>query len=117
MSFIYRERKRIATQLTSNIDTEISQIRQLFILLGKDQRYDQPKYPILDRVGRRPLRRRRRACGNAAPFLLQTNASVTKMLAQSIEANQNLGRMKSDLSIMSHKLAGSFLFRGVKCCK
>jgi hypothetical protein len=47
-------------------------------------------------------------------LLLKTNASLRKMLAQSIEANQNLGRMKSDLSIMSHKLAGSFLFRGVK---
>ena len=47
-------------------------------------------------------------------LLLQTNASLTKMLAQSINANQSLGRMKSDLSIMSHKLAGSFLFRGVK---
>jgi hypothetical protein len=47
-------------------------------------------------------------------LLMQTNASLTKMLAQSVEANQNLGRMKSDLSVMSHKLAGSFLFRGVK---
>jgi hypothetical protein len=47
-------------------------------------------------------------------LLLQTNASLTKMLAQSVDANQNLIRMKSDLSVMSHKLAGSFLFRGVK---
>ena len=47
-------------------------------------------------------------------LLMQTNASLTKMLAQSVEANQSLGRMKSDLSVMSHKLAGSFLFRGVK---
>ena len=47
-------------------------------------------------------------------LLLQTNASLTKMLAQSIVSNQNLVHMRSDLSIMSHKLAGSFLFRGVK---
>jgi hypothetical protein len=47
-------------------------------------------------------------------LLLQTNTSLTKMLAQSIDANQNLVHMKFDLSVMSHKLAGSFLFRGVK---
>ena len=47
-------------------------------------------------------------------LLKQTNASLSRMTAESTSANQKLGRMQTDLAIMSHKLAGSFLFRGVK---
>src|SRR5450755_2142293 len=47
-------------------------------------------------------------------LLLQTNASLAKMSVQSVEANRKLGSMQSDLAVMSHKIAGSFLFRGVK---
>jgi len=47
-------------------------------------------------------------------LLKQTNASLSKMLVESVSANGKLGHMQTDLAIMSHKLAGSFLFRGVK---
>jgi len=47
-------------------------------------------------------------------LLAQTNASLAKMLIESVNANTKLGRMQSDLATMSHKISGSFLFRGVK---
>jgi hypothetical protein len=47
-------------------------------------------------------------------LLLQTNTSLAKMLVESVNANDKLGHMQTDLAVMSHKLAGSFLFRGVK---
>jgi len=47
-------------------------------------------------------------------LLLRTNSSLDTMVAESQEANVRLARMEGDISVMSHKLAGSFLFRGVK---
>ena len=47
-------------------------------------------------------------------LLIQTNASLSKMLVESVTANQKLGHMQTDLATMSHKISGSFLFRGVK---
>jgi uncharacterized protein YoxC len=47
-------------------------------------------------------------------LLTQTNASLSKMLAESVSANDKLGHMRADLATMSHKISGSFLFRGVK---
>ena len=47
-------------------------------------------------------------------LLIQTTTSLSKMLLASVTANQKLGRMQTDLGTMSHKISGSFLFRGVK---
>src|SRR5690348_8133321 len=47
-------------------------------------------------------------------LLLKTNSSLTTMVAESKAADAKLTRMEGDISVMSHKLAGSFLFRGVK---
>ncbi len=55
-----------------------------------------------------------RKLGVTNELLLTTNASLTKMSVESVSANDKLGHMQTDLAVMSHKLAGSFLFRGVK---
>jgi uncharacterized protein YoxC len=47
-------------------------------------------------------------------LLTQTNDSLSKMLVESVSANDKLGHMRADLATMSHKISGSFLFRGVK---
>ena len=47
-------------------------------------------------------------------LLLKTNASLGTMVAQARSSDAKLARMESDLSVMSHKISGSFLFRGVK---
>ena len=47
-------------------------------------------------------------------LLLRTNASLDTMVAQAQSADGRLARMEGDISVMSHKIAGSFLFRGVK---
>ncbi|HET9343473.1 MAG TPA: hypothetical protein VFO25_11230 [Candidatus Eremiobacteraceae bacterium] len=47
-------------------------------------------------------------------LLLRTNASLDTMVAESKAADAKLARMAGDLSVMSHKISGSFLFRGVK---
>jgi|ERR1700730_1445193 len=47
-------------------------------------------------------------------LLLSTNARLETMIAASASANRKLGAMQIDLATMSHKLSGSFLFRGVK---
>jgi hypothetical protein len=47
-------------------------------------------------------------------LLGETNGSLDRMLAASRAADAKLARMEGDISIMSHKIAGSFLFRGVK---
>jgi uncharacterized protein YoxC len=47
-------------------------------------------------------------------LLGDTNGSLGRMLAASHAADAKLARMESDIKIMSHKIAGSFLFRGVK---
>lgn len=47
-------------------------------------------------------------------LLTQTNSSLSKMLTASVTANEKLGHMRADLATMSHKISGSFLFRGVK---
>jgi hypothetical protein len=40
--------------------------------------------------------------------------ALSKMSVASNSANEKPGHMQTDLAVMSHKLAGSFLFRGVK---
>jgi len=47
-------------------------------------------------------------------LLLRTNASLGTMVAESKAADAKLTRMEGDISVMSHKIAGSLLFRGVK---
>lgn len=47
-------------------------------------------------------------------LLLRTNSSLDTMVAESKAADARLTHMEGDISVMSHKLAGSFLFRGVK---
>jgi len=47
-------------------------------------------------------------------LLLRTNTSLDTMVAESKSADAKLARMEGDISVMSHKIAGSFLFRGVK---
>ena len=47
-------------------------------------------------------------------LLLRTNTSLDTMVAESKAADAKLARMEGDISVMSHKIAGSFLFRGVK---
>ena len=47
-------------------------------------------------------------------LLLRTNASLDTMVAESKDADAKLERMEADISAMSHKISGSFLFRGVK---
>lgn len=47
-------------------------------------------------------------------LLLRTNASLGTMIAQARTSDAKLARMQDDLSVMSHKISGSFLFRGVK---
>jgi len=47
-------------------------------------------------------------------LLVRTNASLGIMVGESKAADAKLARMEGDISIMSHKIAGSFLFRGVK---
>jgi hypothetical protein len=47
-------------------------------------------------------------------LLLRTNASLGTMVAEAQSADERLARMEGDMSVMSHKIAGSFLFRGVK---
>ncbi len=47
-------------------------------------------------------------------LLINTNGSLDRMLAASRSADAKLARMEGDISIMSHKIGGSFLFRGVK---
>ena len=47
-------------------------------------------------------------------LLLRTNTSLDTMVAESKAADAKLARMEGDISVMSHKISGSFLFRGVK---
>ena len=47
-------------------------------------------------------------------LLQTTNVSLRSMIAASTSANKKLGAMRADLATMSHKISGSFLFRGVK---
>jgi len=47
-------------------------------------------------------------------LLLRTNTSLDTMVAESKAADRKVARMEGDISVMSHKIAGSFLFRGVK---
>jgi TolA-binding protein len=47
-------------------------------------------------------------------LLLRTNASLDTMVGESKAADARLAVMQGDISVMSHKIAGSFLFRGVK---
>jgi uncharacterized protein HemX len=47
-------------------------------------------------------------------LLGNTNSSLDRMLVASRAADAKLARMESDIKVMSHKIAGSFLFRGVK---
>ena len=47
-------------------------------------------------------------------LLLRTNSSLDKMVAEAQSADERLARMEGDISVMSHKISGSFLFRGVK---
>ena len=47
-------------------------------------------------------------------LLLKTNTTLAKMSMASVSANGKLGHMQTDLATMSHKISGSFLFRGVK---
>ena len=46
-------------------------------------------------------------------LLQTTNVSLRSMIAASTSANKKLA-MRADLATMSHKISGSFLFRGVK---
>jgi len=52
--------------------------------------------------------------GQTNRLLQTTNASLLTMIEASTTANKKLGAMQADLSVMSHKISGSFLFRGVK---
>jgi hypothetical protein len=52
--------------------------------------------------------------GQTNRLLQTTNASLRTMIGASTIANKRLGVMQSDIAVMSHKLSGSFLFRGVK---
>lgn len=52
--------------------------------------------------------------GQTNRLLMSTNASLRTMVGTSTIANGKLGSMQADLAVMSHKLSGSFLFRGVK---
>jgi len=47
-------------------------------------------------------------------LLRRTNSSLDTMVAESKAADAKLARMEGDISVMSHKIAGSFLFRSVK---
>ena len=47
-------------------------------------------------------------------LLLRTNASLDTMVGESKAADAKLARMEADISVMSHKISDSFLFRGVK---
>ena len=47
-------------------------------------------------------------------LLVETNGDLRTMRAASLAANKQLGAMSADLATMSHKISGSFLFRGVK---
>lgn len=47
-------------------------------------------------------------------LLRKTNESLNTMTSESRLANVKLGAMRADLATMSHKISGSFLFRGVK---
>ena len=47
-------------------------------------------------------------------LLVRTNTSLDTMVAESKAADAKLTRMEADISVMSHKISGSFLFRGVK---
>jgi hypothetical protein len=47
-------------------------------------------------------------------LLHQTNSGLAMLASDSSSANRKLGNMQTDLSTMSHKISGSFLFRGVK---
>jgi septal ring factor EnvC (AmiA/AmiB activator) len=53
------------------------------------------------------LRAMLRASGTANARLASTNAQLASTNAQ-------LASMKSDIAVMSHKISGSFLFRGVR---
>ena len=46
-------------------------------------------------------------------LLGQTNANLTIMVAESKTATSRLDQMDGDIAIMSRKISGSFLFRGV----
>ena len=47
-------------------------------------------------------------------LLQTTNANLRTMVSASSAADKKLGAMRADLAVMSHKISGSFLFRGVK---
>jgi len=55
-----------------------------------------------------------RKLGITNELLLKTNNTLSKMSIASVTANDTLGHMRTDLAIMSRKISGSFLFRGVK---
>ena len=67
----------------------------------------------LDRVDRQLLAMNGKL-SKTNDLLLRTNASLDTMVAESKAADAKLARMEGDISVMSHKIAGSFLFRGVK---
>lgn len=67
----------------------------------------------LDRVDRQLLAMNGKL-SKTNDLLLRTNASLDTMVAESKAADAKLARMEGDISVMSHKISGSFLFRGVK---
>jgi hypothetical protein len=89
-------------QMSSDLDSVSSNLKQMAVQLTLLQRVDS-----------------RLAATNAKlsttnSLLISTNRKLDGMLAESRAADAKLARMGGDIALMSHKIAGSFLFRGVK---
>lgn len=88
--------------MSTNLDSMSANLKQMSVQLE-----------LLHRVDSR-LSETNSKLSTTNVLLTDTNGSLGRMLAESRSANSKLARMEGEMAVMSHKIAGSFLFRGVK---
>lgn len=89
-------------RMSANMDVVAANIKDVSKEMGALQRVD------------RQLSAMNGKLSQTNGLLLKTNASLDTMVGQARSSDAKLARMEDDISVMSHKISGSFLFRGVK---
>jgi septal ring factor EnvC (AmiA/AmiB activator) len=101
----FRELAAVSTNLdrmSANMDVVAANIEQVSKEMGALRKIDQQLSAMNGKLSK------------TNSLLLKTNASLGTMVGQARASDAKLARMEADLSVMSHKISGSFLFRGVK---
>lgn len=89
-------------QMSSDLDSVSSNLKHMSVELS-----------LLQRVDSR-LSETNTKLSTTNSLLGSTNRKLDGMLVESRAAESKLARMEGEIALMSHKIAGSFLFRGVK---